>query len=223
MFRARRREKPAESALQARRRVGELLNVAPVTLRDCIEGVEIDAGERPGVPSGTKILKNGVSIFSRRRSSTANFVDRPVHPPVQDRFGVTPICRVLSEHDTPIAPSTSYAYTPDRLVEIWTANLRLCGATKLWTAAANSGLASDVTRSPGFSITSAAWTAAKRSDKSLQDELHAGGHLRWPPRVTRCGSRAEPLSNMTLTSMYGYGLQLAHKDGRHSPHGSHGP
>jgi transposase len=51
MYQDRRREKPAESAIEARRRVGELLDVNTGTLRGWIERVEIDAGERPGVPS----------------------------------------------------------------------------------------------------------------------------------------------------------------------------
>lgn len=54
MYRDRRREKPSESALQARRRVGELLDINAGTLRGWIERVEIDAGERPGVPSATE-------------------------------------------------------------------------------------------------------------------------------------------------------------------------
>jgi transposase-like protein len=51
MYQDRRRDFPAESALAARRRVGELLDVKPETLRGWIERAEIDAGERAGVPS----------------------------------------------------------------------------------------------------------------------------------------------------------------------------
>jgi transposase len=54
MYRDRRREKPAESAIEARRRVGELLDVKQDTLRGWIDRSEIDAGERPGVPSSTE-------------------------------------------------------------------------------------------------------------------------------------------------------------------------
>jgi transposase len=54
MFQDRRRDFPDESALQARRRVGELLDVKPETLRGWIERVEIDAGQRPGVPSSVE-------------------------------------------------------------------------------------------------------------------------------------------------------------------------
>jgi transposase len=51
MYQERRRDVPEESAVQARRRVGELLDVKPETLRGWIERVEVDAGQRPGVPS----------------------------------------------------------------------------------------------------------------------------------------------------------------------------
>ena len=51
MYQERRRDNPKESGLEARKRVGELLDVKPDTLRGWIERVEIDAGERPGVPS----------------------------------------------------------------------------------------------------------------------------------------------------------------------------
>jgi transposase len=54
MFEERRRDFPTESALQARRRVGELLDVKSETLRGWIERGEIDAGVRPGVPSSTE-------------------------------------------------------------------------------------------------------------------------------------------------------------------------
>jgi transposase len=54
MYEERCRDFPAESALQSRRRVGELLDVNQQTLRGWIERKEIDAGERPGVPSATE-------------------------------------------------------------------------------------------------------------------------------------------------------------------------
>ena len=54
MYEERRRDFPGESALQARRRVGELLDVKPDTLRGWIERVEIDAGQRSGVPSSVE-------------------------------------------------------------------------------------------------------------------------------------------------------------------------
>ena len=54
MYRDRRREKPSESAVEARRRVGELLDINPGTLRDWVERAEVDAGQRPGIPSATE-------------------------------------------------------------------------------------------------------------------------------------------------------------------------
>src|SRR5919106_5233955 len=83
MYQERRRDFPDESALQARRRVGELLDIKPDTLRGWIERVEIDAGQRPGMPSAVEarikelerenaelrraneILKDGVGVFRR--------------------------------------------------------------------------------------------------------------------------------------------------------------
>jgi transposase len=54
MYQDRRREKPTESAVQARKRVGELLDINYGTLRGWIERVEVDAGDRPGVASATE-------------------------------------------------------------------------------------------------------------------------------------------------------------------------
>jgi transposase-like protein len=42
-----------ESKLAARRCVGELLGINPATLRNWVEREEIDAGQRPEVPSQT--------------------------------------------------------------------------------------------------------------------------------------------------------------------------
>ena len=54
MYQDRRRDFSGESMLEARRRVGELLDVKPETLRGWIEQREIDAGQRPGVPSSVE-------------------------------------------------------------------------------------------------------------------------------------------------------------------------
>jgi transposase-like protein len=54
MYQERRRDYPNESALQARKRVGELLDINQQTLRGWIERLEIDAGERPGLPSSVE-------------------------------------------------------------------------------------------------------------------------------------------------------------------------
>ena len=71
----------------------------------------------------------------------------------RDRFGVEPICRVLSEHGCQVAPSTYYAaksrpLSPRAvrdgvmipiLVALWAANYRVYGAHKLWKAARRAG------------------------------------------------------------------------------------
>jgi transposase len=58
MYQDRRRDFPADSALQARRRVGELLDIKPETLRGWVERAEVDAGQRPGVPSSVEARIN---------------------------------------------------------------------------------------------------------------------------------------------------------------------
>jgi putative transposase len=61
-------------------------------------------------------------------------------------FGVEPICRVLSEHDAPIAPSTYYAAKSrppsaravrdarlkDEITRVWKENYEVYGADKVW-------------------------------------------------------------------------------------------
>lgn len=54
MYQDRRRDVPDESAIQSRKRVGELLDVKPETLRGWIERAEVDAGQRAGVPSAVE-------------------------------------------------------------------------------------------------------------------------------------------------------------------------
>lgn len=71
----------------------------------------------------------------------------------RDRFGVEPICRVLSAHDVPIAPSTYYAHRvapvsqaawddahrANTALGVWRANRSLYGADKLATAMRKAG------------------------------------------------------------------------------------
>jgi transposase-like protein len=54
MYQDRRRDYPQESLIEARRRVGELLDVKSETLRGWIEREEIDAGARPGVATSVE-------------------------------------------------------------------------------------------------------------------------------------------------------------------------
>jgi putative transposase len=69
------------------------------------------------------------------------------------RFGVVPICTVLSTHGMPIAPSTYYAikargataaeladaYAANAILDAWRANRRVYGVRKLWHAMRRAG------------------------------------------------------------------------------------
>ena len=71
----------------------------------------------------------------------------------KDRFGVDPICHVLTEHGMAIAPSTYYAhklvpvsaadladaYAANAVLDCWTANRGVYGARKLWHALRREG------------------------------------------------------------------------------------
>jgi transposase len=50
-YEERRRDHPGESAIESRRRVGELLDINAGTLRGWIERVEVDSGVRSGTTS----------------------------------------------------------------------------------------------------------------------------------------------------------------------------
>jgi putative transposase len=69
------------------------------------------------------------------------------------RWGVEPICRVLTEHGTPIAPSTFYdvrkRHSPRRerdkqltaeISRVWQANYGVYGARKIWLALNREGI-----------------------------------------------------------------------------------
>ena len=51
LYQERRRDHTGESAVESRRRVGELLDIRPEILRGWVERAEIDAGARAGVTS----------------------------------------------------------------------------------------------------------------------------------------------------------------------------
>lgn len=100
------------------------------TLRKWVRRAEIDAGQRPGVTTqdfdeikklraevrelrrANEILKAAAGFFAAELDAAvvvafiATHADRVSADGV--RWGVEPICRVLSEHGIPIAPSTYY-------------------------------------------------------------------------------------------------------------------
>ncbi|MCY0947086.1 IS3 family transposase [Streptomyces antarcticus] len=156
---------PNESA--AIKAVAEKLGIGSTeTLRKWVRQDQVDSGARPGTSTeesgqmkalkkenaelkrANDILKAAAKFLRGRArpatSSLVAFIDEH-----RDRFGgVEPICRVLTEHDCKIAPSTFYAHhkrlgTPSpRTVrdeelkplvhEVFTVNYRVYGARKIW-------------------------------------------------------------------------------------------
>ncbi|WP_267239054.1 IS3 family transposase [Curtobacterium sp. VKM Ac-1376] len=147
-------------------RIGTRTGVNPDTLRGWCKQASIDAGERPGTTSAdaarikaleaenrelkraNEILLAASSFFrAGARPATAvviQFIDDH-----RNRFGVEPICRVLSEHGVTIAPSGYYAFKSrprsarsvadeDLIVQIervfWDRKLGrgISGARKIW-------------------------------------------------------------------------------------------
>ena len=87
------------------------------------------------------------------------FIDEHADHRVEDglRWGVEPICAVLSEHGCPIAPSTYYearkragehtrrelrdAELKDHITRVWKKNFEVYGARKVWLALNREGIA----------------------------------------------------------------------------------
>ncbi|WP_371798074.1 IS3 family transposase [Streptomyces albidoflavus] len=155
---------PNESA--ALRAVAQKLGIGSAeTLRNWVKRDEIDSGQRPGTTTEESAqikamkkeiaeLKRANDILKAAASFFAAELDRP-HTLVafidehRARFGgVEPICRVLTEHDCKIAPSTYYAHHKRLQVpsartirdaelkpliqQIFDANYRVYGARKVW-------------------------------------------------------------------------------------------
>ncbi|MCF6390890.1 IS3 family transposase [Mycobacterium sp. MBM] len=111
--------------------VSKRLGMTAETLRNWIRQHQVDDGERDGVPSAAAAE---IRALKRRNAeleqtieilkAATNFLragERPAQPPLtatvcafiashRDRFGVAPICRVLTEHGVSIAPRTFYAW-----------------------------------------------------------------------------------------------------------------
>ncbi|WP_369800147.1 IS3 family transposase [Tersicoccus sp. Bi-70] len=169
-----RREDPELSLNAAVIRVGQRTGVNPDTLRGWSKQAAIDAGERPGTSTNdaariksleaevrelkraNEILLAASSFFrAGARPATAvvvQFIDEH-----RARFGVEPICRVLTEHGVPIAPSGYYAFKTrptsaraiadaELVVQIervfWDRSLGrgVSGARKIWRLLAREGI-----------------------------------------------------------------------------------
>ena len=111
--------------------VSKRLGMNAETLRNWIRQQQVDDGQRDGITGETARGDRGAQVSQRRtRTNRRNpfggnvFLhtgERPAPPPLtrsvcafiaenKDRFGVTPICRVLTEHGIQIAPRTFYAW-----------------------------------------------------------------------------------------------------------------
>lgn len=108
------------------RRVGERLGITPETLRNWVTQAEVDAGERVGITADeafrvTELEREGrelrrVNEISKTAPASLGGGARPPTAPIVDSIdarrhlhGVEPICRVLTEDVTQIAPTTYYA------------------------------------------------------------------------------------------------------------------
>jgi putative transposase len=125
----------------------------------------------------------------------------------QDRFGVEPICTVLSQHNVPIAPSTYYshaargfgpteaeladAYAAHALRELWLKNRRLYGRRKLWKTARRAGQAwgrDQVERLMGIAGLSGirrgrrSTVTTRRNDRAPRHLDHVKRRWSWPRR-----------------------------------------
>ncbi|WP_460985762.1 IS3 family transposase [Sinomonas halotolerans] len=122
-----RKEDPELSLNAAVVRIGQRVGVNPDTLRGWCKQAAIDAGERPGTTTNdaqrikaleaeNRELKRANEIllaaskFLRAGARPATAVVVKFIDDHRGRFGVEPICRVLTEHGMPIAPSGYYAF-----------------------------------------------------------------------------------------------------------------
>ncbi|MEU6709093.1 IS3 family transposase [Streptomyces wuyuanensis] len=156
---------PNESA--ALKAVAQKLGIGSTeTLRKWVRQDQIDSGQRPGTTTEesaqVKAMKKEIAELKRANEilkSAAKFLRGRARPATSSlvafvdehkgRFGgVEPICRVLTEHDCKIAPSTYYAHhkrqtapaartvrdteLKERISEVFETNYRVYGARKIW-------------------------------------------------------------------------------------------
>jgi transposase-like protein len=133
------------SEWEAMRSVAQKLGIGTTeTVRKWVRRAEVDAGAQRDPQGGSGFLRG------RARPATPDlvkFVAEHADRTTVDglRWGVEPICRVLCEHGTPIAPNTFYdarTRRSDRAVRdeqlkaeisrIWDANYGVYGARKVW-------------------------------------------------------------------------------------------
>ena len=98
------------------------LSINHETLRIWVRKAEVDAGQRPGLMTDERVRMRELERENRAASGQRDlegggaFLRGGARPPVaevivfidahRERFGVEPICRVLTEHGCKIAPNT---------------------------------------------------------------------------------------------------------------------
>ncbi|MGE5764143.1 MAG: IS3 family transposase [Mycobacterium leprae] len=122
-----REQEPELSLTAAVKRIGPRVGINVATLRGWCKQADVDAGRAPGITTADaakiKELEREVrelkraneillaaSSFFRAGARPATAVVTAFIDEVKDRFGVEPVCRVLTEHGVKIAPSTCYAH-----------------------------------------------------------------------------------------------------------------
>ena len=168
-----------ESEWAAMTRVAELLGVGtPETVRKWVRQAQVDAGSRPGVTTEetaeVRRLKRENAELKRANAilkAAAAFFGaeaRPAFPVIVDfirehadhrepgglRWGVEPICAVLTEHGLTVAPSTYYEHVGkaptarqqreefllEQIRRVHAANYGVYGARKVWLALNREGV-----------------------------------------------------------------------------------
>ncbi|WP_229023000.1 IS3 family transposase [Actinomarinicola tropica] len=143
--------------------IADKLDLNRETLRQWVRRAEVDDGRRPGITTDERARMRELERENKelRRANeilkaASGFLRGGARPPVQaliefidahrQRFGVEPICRVLSEHGCGIAPNTywvakkrppSARATRDRelteeIARVHAENLSVYGADKIW-------------------------------------------------------------------------------------------
>ncbi|MEW1963599.1 IS3 family transposase [Microbacterium sp. NPDC077644] len=154
-----RKEDPELSVNQAVIRIGQRVGVNPDTLRGWVKQAQIDAGERPGTTTddASRIKQLEAEVRELKRANeillaASKFLRAGARPATavvtqfiddhRDRFGVEPICRVLTEHGVKIAPSGYYAFKkrPDSARAVSDAELVVQIERVFWDRALGRGI-----------------------------------------------------------------------------------